>query len=53
LQFLTVAIKCCCKDQKQASLYFFRGLLHYQLHNFYEALKDFDVAIEEEEEATG
>lgn len=34
-------------------MYFFRGLLNYQLHNFYEALNDFNVAIAEEEEATG
>jgi tetratricopeptide (TPR) repeat protein len=50
---LDVAIECCCKEQKQPSLYFFRGLLHYQLHNFYDALNDFNVAIQEEEEATG
>lgn len=28
-QFLDVAIQCCCKEQKQPSLYFFRGLLNY------------------------
>ena len=51
-QFLDVAIQCCCKEQRQASLFFFRGLLNYQLHNFYDALCDFNVAILEEEEAT-
>ena len=51
--FLNVAINCCCKDQKQPSLFFFRGLLNYQMHNFYEALNDFNVAIAEEEEPTG
>ena len=49
-RFLDVAIACCCKEQKQPSLYFFRGLLHYQLHNFYDALNDFNIAIQEEEE---
>ena len=34
------------------SLYFFRGLLHFQMHMFYQALQDFNVAIEEEEEPT-
>lgn len=52
-EFLNVAIECCCKEQKQPSLYFFRGLLNFQMHEFYEALSDFNVAIQEEEEATG
>lgn len=52
-KFLDIAIDCCCIEQKQPSLYFFRGLLNYQLHHFYEALNDFNVAIAEEEEPTG
>ena len=53
LEFMNVAISCCCKKQLQPSLFFFRGLLNFQLHNFYEALQDFNIAIKEEEEATG
>ena len=53
MKFLNVAIDCCCKEKKQPSLYFFRGLLNYQMHKFYDALNDFNVAIAEEEEATG
>lgn len=41
-----------CNKTKEPSLYFFRGLLYFQLHMFYEALVDFNVAIEEEEEPT-
>jgi tetratricopeptide (TPR) repeat protein len=37
---------------KVPSLYFFRGLLHFQMHMLYQALQDFNVAIEEEEEPT-
>lgn len=51
LKFLETAIKCC--TTKQPSLHFFRGLLNYQLHNFYDALKDFNEAINLEEEPTG
>ena len=41
-----------CNKVKVPSLFFFRGLLRFQLHEFYDALKDFNVAIEEEEEPT-
>jgi tetratricopeptide (TPR) repeat protein len=41
-----------CNKVKIPSLNFFRGLLYFQMHMFYEALKDFNVAIEEEEEPT-
>jgi tetratricopeptide (TPR) repeat protein len=50
-EFMDRAITNCSK-LKIPSLYFFRGLLYFQLHMFYEALKDFNVAIEEEEEPT-
>jgi tetratricopeptide (TPR) repeat protein len=29
LEFMTVAISCCCKEQLQPSLFFFRGLLNF------------------------
>ena len=41
-----------CKTVKEPSLYFFRGLLKFHLHEFVEALEDFNTAIEEEEEPT-
>ena len=41
-----------CNKIKIPSLHFFRGLLYFQMHMFYEALKDFNIAIEEEEEPT-
>jgi tetratricopeptide (TPR) repeat protein len=41
-----------CFKQREPSLYFFRGLLNFHAYRFYEALKDFNVAIEEEEEPT-
>ena len=34
-----------CLPQKEPSFYFFRGLLEYQMHNFYDSLKDFNEAI--------
>lgn len=37
---------------REPSLYFFRGLLWYHLHHFYESLVDFQLAIELEEEST-
>jgi tetratricopeptide (TPR) repeat protein len=46
------AIRNCNTNQKEPSLYFFRGLLNFHLHRFYDALQDFNVAIEEEEEST-
>ena len=49
--FMDSAIKNCNKI-RIPSLFFFRGLLYFQLHMFYEALRDFNVAIEEEEEPT-
>jgi tetratricopeptide (TPR) repeat protein len=52
-QFLDVSIAACCKNHREPSLYFFRGLLNFQIHNFYEALNDFNIAIQEEEEPTG
>ena len=36
----------------EPSLYFFRGLLNFQMHNFLDALKDFNKAIESEEESS-
>ena len=41
-----------CNKVKVPSLHFFRGLLYFQMHMFYEALKDFNTSIEEEEEPT-
>jgi tetratricopeptide (TPR) repeat protein len=41
-----------CNKTIEPSLYFFRGLLHFELHMFYEALLDFNAAIEGEEEPT-
>ena len=41
-----------CQKVKVPSLYFFRGLLYFQLHMFYESLKDFNMAIDTEEEPT-
>ena len=46
------AITNCNIKVKVPSLYFFRGLLYFQMHMFYEALQDFNVAIDEEEEPT-
>lgn len=43
---------CCSKEQKEPCLYFFRGLLHFQMQFFYEALADFNKAIEIEEESS-
>ena len=51
-KFLDKAIQNCDAKQKEPSLYFFRGLLNFQMHRFYDALQDFNVAIEEEEEST-
>jgi len=42
----------CCNRQKEPSLYFFRGLLKFHLHLFEDALEDFNIAIDEEEEPT-
>ncbi len=50
--FMDSAIENCNLKVKVPSLYFFRGLLNFQLHYFCAALKDFNVAIEEEEEPT-
>ena len=50
MRFVTKAISNCKVKKKEPSLYFFRGLLHFQLHSFYEALCDFNVAIAEDEE---
>jgi tetratricopeptide (TPR) repeat protein len=52
LAFMDSAIANCNLKVKVPSLYFFRGLLYFQLHLFYEALRDFNVAIDEEEEPT-
>lgn len=49
--FLSKAIQN-CNTHKEPSLYFFRGLLNFHMHNFYEALADFNSAIENEEEST-
>lgn len=49
--FMDQAISNCNKN-KEPSLYFFRGLLNFQLHLFYEALQDFNQAIETEEDPT-
>jgi tetratricopeptide (TPR) repeat protein len=38
-----------CHRTREPSLFFFRGLLYFQLHMFYEALQDFNSAIDEEE----
>lgn len=46
------AISNCCPRQKEPSLYFFRGLLNFQMHNFYDALADFNRAIDAEEDSS-
>ena len=51
-KFMDKAITNCCKQTPEASLYFFRGLLNFQMHNFLEALNDFNLAIEAEEESS-
>lgn len=50
-QFLDKAIANCF-EKKESSLFFFRGLLNFQLHNFYESILDFNEAIQNEEEST-
>ena len=50
--FLGKAIQNCNTRKRESSLYFFRGLLNFQLHNFYDALCDFNSAISEDEEPT-
>ena len=37
-RFMDKAIANCCINNKEPSLYFFRGLLNFQMHNFYDAL---------------
>ena len=51
-KFMDKAIANCCKNTKESSLYFFRGLLNFQMHNFYDALADFNRAIDAEEESS-
>ena len=51
-KFLDKAITNCDKKVKEPSLYFLRGLLYFHMHHFYEALQDFNTAIEQEEEST-
>lgn len=50
--FLSKAINNVNHKKKEPSLYFFRGLLNFQLHNFYDALCDFNTAIIEDDEPT-
>jgi tetratricopeptide (TPR) repeat protein len=50
-KFMDKAIKNCLPN-REPSLYFFRGLLNYHCHNFYESLKDFNEAINLEQEST-
>lgn len=40
-----------CLPEKEPSFFFFRGLLQFHLHNFYESLKDFNEAINLEQES--
>lgn len=49
--FIEKAIKN-CKNQKEPSLYFFRGLLNFHLHKFYESIQDFNMAIQYEPDTT-
>ena len=51
-KFLDKAIANCCKSNNESSLFFFRGLLNFQMHNFLQALKDFNTAIESDEESS-
>lgn len=37
-EFMTKAINNCCKKVKEPSLYFFRGLLNFQMHLFNESV---------------
>lgn len=41
-----------CYPLREPSLHFFRGLLLFQLHHFYESVQDFNQAIAIEEEIT-
>jgi tetratricopeptide (TPR) repeat protein len=34
-----------CQAKNEPSLYFFRGLLYFHLHRFYDAIQDFNLAI--------
>jgi len=38
------------KNPEDLSLYYYRGLLLFYLHNFFEAFLDFDFIVEKEEE---
>ncbi len=49
--FMEKAIRNCSRVQKEASLMFFRGLLNFQLHRFYDSMIDFSAAIELEEDS--
>ena len=51
-RFMDRAITNCCARAKESSLYFFRGLLNFQMYNFYDALGDFNQAIDCEEESS-
>lgn len=50
-QFIDKAIANCIAH-KVPSLHFFRGLLNFQLHRFYESVQDFNEAINQEEDTT-
>lgn len=50
--FVDKAIKNCGVRVNEPSLYFFRGLLNFHMHKFYDALADFNTAISLEEEST-
>lgn len=49
--FIDKAITNCCETM-EPSLYFFRGLLNFQLHRFYESVQDFNEAINQEQDTT-
>ena len=50
-KFIDKAIKNCLA-KNEPSLYFFRGLLSFHLHRFYDAIQDFYLAIQYEPDTT-
>ncbi len=52
MMFMTKACINCDIKAKEPSLHFFKGLLLFHLHQFADALVEFNVAIDEEEEPT-
>jgi len=47
ISYLDQAIK---TNPEKTNLYFYRGLIYFYLHEFFEALLDFDYAVEKDDE---